>query len=334
MRSKPKLLIIADQPHWAYHNIQLFLKRQFSHKIDIYTDFVIFNNQKDPGSLLPHHLLKRKIDEIRFRRVRNDKKYDAVLYLGVYFTDLMNSEFSAKTVLKGIYTDGFPPQSIDSSEFQMTNNDFFIKYLQDTDLIVCGSQMICDYYKDFFPNTFYANAAYNENLFCGKKIIEKNNSKEFNIGWTGNPNRKFKGFFDIVVPAVEEASKIRQGIELKTRFSGPLKTLPDFYKDIDLILIASDRDAGPSLFMEASLMNVPSVSTRIGMPHEVILDGVNGLFCEKNVSSFVEAILKLYDDRDLLFEMSKCIRNDTIQILGLDISVHRWNEVFARAGLC
>ncbi len=113
------------------------------------------------------------------------------------------------------------------------------------------------------------------------KILNK--SSRFVVGWTGTPNRPFKGFHDYIVPAVERAAQMRPGLELKTRFSGPLETLPRFYDDVDVILIASSADAGPSLFMEGGFCEVPSISTRIGIPSEVIEHGQNGLFVERNV---------------------------------------------------
>jgi glycosyltransferase involved in cell wall biosynthesis len=332
MNTKPKLLIIADQPHWAYHNIQLFIKKHFSNQLDIYTDFIIFNSNENIH-LLPHHFLKHKIDELRYRKVSSTHKYDLVLYLGVYFKELMKSTFRTDKVIMGIYTDGFPPQSLSNLTANTTKAEFINLYLSDTDLLVCGSQKICDFYMEVFPNTFYANVAFDERLFCGRKGIGMNHTSKFHIGWTGNPKREFKGFYDIVIPAVEEAKKQRPGIDLKARFSGPIKSLPKFYKDIDVVLIASDKDAGPSLFMEASLMNVPAISTRIGMPNEVIIDGENGMFCERDIASFVNSIIKLYDDRELLYRMSGRIRNDAIKQLGVGVSVERWTKVFQQLEL-
>lgn len=329
MKDKPKVLVIADSPNWAYHQIQLFIKKYFSQRYDIYTDFVSFNsNSERKLSLRPHILTQNIINRYRFRRISKTKNYDVVIFLGIYFPDFMKIDFTAKKIVKGIYTDGFPPLSLKASNKNISLEDFKKEYLTNTDLIVCGSQLICDYYKTIFPNIIYANSAYNDNFFPGKKILSKNENTKFRIGWTGDPHREMKGFYNIIQPAIDEAKKLRPGIEFLYRFEGPLNTLPKFYENIDLILIASSKDAGPSLFLEAGMMNVPAISTRIGLPNEVIQDGENGLFVDRDIDAFVNAIVKLYDDRDLLYMMSLKIRNDTIRKLGTEACIERWNQVF------
>lgn len=333
MPDKPKVLIIADRPNWAYHQIQLFIKNNFSSRFDIYTDFVSFNlNSKKKKFGSPGTWIQNKINEFRFRKISKTRTYDVAIFLGVYFPDFMQINFSANKIIKGIYTDGFPPQSLKHSNKDISINDFKNEYLTNTDLIVCGSELICSFYKAIFPNTIYANMAYEESFFPGKKNITKNSSTKIIIGWTGDPSREFKGYHSIIEPAISKAKKIRPEIEFITRFKGPIKTLPDFYRQVDFVLIASDKDAGPSLFVEAGMMNVPSISTRIGLPNEVIQDGVNGLFVERNIEAFVDAIIKIYDDRDLLYNMSLRIRNDIHNQLGKEICIERWNSVFDAIG--
>ena len=149
-----------------------------------------------------------------------------------------------------------------------------------------------------------------------------------NVGWTGNPNREFKGLYSHIIPAIELAQKTHPQIQFKTRFSGPMETLPYFYEDIDVIVIASDADAGPSLFGDASLMDVPSISTDIGWPHEVIKSGENGFIVEKDVEEISKTIIELYEDRELLFKMSKRIRGDYLAVFNTQIMVKRWKTMF------
>ena len=166
------------------------------------------------------------------------------------------------------------------------------------------------------------------NLWVQKEVM-KNNNEKFIVGWSGDPSREFKGYFSHVVKAVELAKTKYPTIELKTRFSGPLKSLPKFYNDIDVVLIASDADAGPSLFAEACLCNVPSISTRIGFPNEVIINEVNGYFTEKNIIQMSDKIIELYENRDLLYEMSKRIRDDYLKGPGnIEKKKNVWRNLF------
>jgi hypothetical protein len=92
-------------------------------------------------------------------------------------------------------------------------------------------------------NGFYCTGAIDTKMFqpCSGRQSDKDS---FVVGWTGNPDRSFKGFYDFVVPAVEKAASLRKGVTLKARFKGPYGTLPRFYSDVDVLLIASSADAG------------------------------------------------------------------------------------------
>lgn len=157
-----------------------------------------------------------------------------------------------------------------------------------------------------------------------ENFIENNNvgrNDHLTIGWTGTPDRPMKGFRTIIEPAIEKVRKTGRDIRLKTKFSGPYEELYSFYKDVDLIVIASSADSGPSLFAEASLSNVPTISTKVGLPLMGIEHDINGLFIERNLESLEKAILELYDNREKLQSFSKRIKQDYIEKLGNEKSV-------------
>lgn len=321
--NKPTILVIADFPNWAYYEIQQFIKKNLSNDFDIYCDFLAFNTKKKSKN--PIKQIKLLKDKIKYRNVRKDKTYDIVLYLAFYFTDHMKIDWKAKKVIKGIYTDGFPPSN---SNFTGSMSDFKKKFLSDADAVVCGSELIKKRYHKDINNVYYANGAFAMELFNRKNKKTINNSETFLVGWTGNPKREFKGFYSHVIPAIKLAQKKYPNIQLKSRFSGPMDTLPNFYEDVDVILIASDADAGPSLFSEASMMEIPTISTDIGFPHEVIIDGVNGFIVERDIKKMSERIIELYENRQLLFDMSKRIKDDYIEVFGSHKLTQKWKSLF------
>ena len=320
---KPSVLIIADFPNWAYYEIQQFIKNNLSDEFDVYCDYLKFNTIKKSKN--PKNWIKTYREKKRFQHVKKDGIYDIVVFLGFYFPEHMKLNFKAKYVVKGIYTDGFPPSN---SSFSGSIEEFKKRFFKDIDAIVCGSQLINEFYTNIEENVYYANGAFDERIFTRKSTKNKNIEKKFIIGWTGNPNREFKGLYSHIIPAIELAQKTYPGIKLKTRFSGPIETRPSFYENVDIIAIASDADAGPSLFGEASLMGVPSISTDIGWPHEVIRSNENGFIVEKNVEEIAKRIIELYEDRELLFEMSKRIREDYLAIFNKQIMAKRWKTMF------
>ncbi|RDI58375.1 glycosyltransferase family 4 protein [Flavobacterium glaciei] len=317
---KPSILIIADFPGWAYFEIQQFIKKNVSDDFDIYCDFLIYNTKVK--SINPLKRIKSILDRKKYSRIRKDNTYDLVFDLAFYFEKQMKVNWVSKYKIKGIYTDGFPPSN---SNFVGEPIAFINEFCFNTDALVCGSTQIKEFYSNLFPEVFYANCIIDDQLFKRKTFNKKPN---FIIGWTGNPKRDFKGYYSHVVKAVEILKVKYPDIELKSRFSGPIETLPSFYEDVDLVLIASDADAGPAMFGEAALMGVPSVSTNIGWPSQVIQDGINGFIVEKDLDKMVEKIEILYNNRSLLEEMSSRIRTDFQKEFNKQEMIDRWKILF------
>lgn len=317
---KPSILIIADFPEWAYFEIQQFIKKNLSDNFDIYCDYLIYNTKRKSKN--PIKRIKSFLDKKKYSILKKDNTYDIVLELAFYFEREMKVTWKAKYKIKGIYTDGFPPSN---SNFVGDPKAFIKEFCSNTDALVCGSNQINEFYSSLFPKVFYANCIIDEELFKRKTTNENTN---FIIGWTGNPKREFKGYYSHVEKVVEIVKQKYPDVELKSRFSGPMETLPVFYEDIDVVLIASDADAGPSMFGEASLMGIPSVSTNIGWPSQVIQDGINGFIVEKDIDLMVEKIETLYKNRQLLNEMSMRIRTDFQKEFNKQEMIARWENIF------
>src|SRR5690554_1490461 len=146
MRTKPTILIICDAVNWAYHEIALFIDENLSTEYDIHIDFVRYYSKKKSKN--PFKRIKSKAEYNKYRKVRKDNKYDILMYLGFYFDNYFkpdNSNFKNKTwevkhIIKGVYTDGFPPQGCDK---EITTIDGFKSHhLKNISALVCGSKKI------------------------------------------------------------------------------------------------------------------------------------------------------------------------------------------------
>ena len=338
VKYRPKVLLVADLPNWAYHHICLFIMDTLEGEYDFYVEFTYFHKRLTYRGKLVWALAylyplsnTRALyrEAVRWRRVRRDRQYDAVFFLGCYMEMHTPIRYLAKHVIKGIYTDSFPPLFSLNEDSGIGMDAFVAKYLGNADMVVCGAPSTAAIYSGHLKRMSWANAAYDEDLFSRLTPKMMNTGFRLVVGWTGSPLREFKGFGGFVVPAVELARVSRPGIELKTRFSGPLATLPRFYDDVDLLVIASTADTGPSAFGEAAMCDVPSVSTRIGFPSSVIQHGINGFFVERDVESIARRIIDLYDDRELLYKMSLRIRKDFLEIFGCNLMAGRWRRIFS-----
>jgi glycosyltransferase involved in cell wall biosynthesis len=367
MINKKKILLVGDQPGWAFHNIILFVRKHLKHKFDLYHDFVLYHpafedpnketsSKTDQNFVFKKKLLFQKVSVLRsleyrfikklnqcnllafnehgrFQRLTKDNKYDLVVYLDHYFPfDGDFSHIHSKKIIQGTFNDVFPPRKLfripNSGEIKPINDghEFCDIFLKSADALLIGSPSIRAQYEKFFEKPIlFANMAYDESVFKQKA---QNNSEKFILGWTGNPDREFKGFYSIVVEVLEELKRSGYNVELRTQFSGTLNSLAYFWQGIDLAIIASEADAGPSMFMEASLCGVPSISTRIGMPAYVIVDRENGLFCDRNVTDFVEKITFLIQNPERLEKMKTKIRKDYIEKLGVHVQIKNWENLF------
>lgn len=364
MKQKPNILIIGDMPGWAFHQMIDFVRTHIR-DYQIYYDFTIYNPssvnsvqsdvsfehnttvqnsyrkripfQRIPGikglvyrlvKVLNQYGVLRFNEEGLFRRIKDDNSYDLVVYLDYYMdvdADFMHLK-AGKTV-KGIFTAQFPPKGI-ALEKEITLDQFCAQYLSNCDALLVGAPSINQTYHEVFKKPiFFANMAYNEQLFRYRSRQRKEN-EPFIIGWSGNPNRDFKGFYTHVIPTVETLNSLGYSVALKTQFEGEFSTLVDFWNSVDLALIASNADAGPSMFMEASLCGIPSVSTRVGMPLMVIEDGVNGVFCERNVEDMVNNIKSLIENHALYNTMRSSIRSSYIRKLGVEVQIENWKSLF------
>lgn len=324
MGKKKDILIYGDKPLWAYHSIIKFLILNLSDKYNFYTDFVSFHlASKARNPLFFFQSLKNKF---LYQKLKNNNKYDIVLYLGFYFPKYLKHNVKANHIIKGIYTEGFPPQSI---SYDKNIHQFINEYFNEDDFIVCGSKNIHNTYKKYFKNIYEANGDIILNLF--EKKNKKKANKYFTIGWTGNPRREFKGFYSHIVPAVDTLKEKFKNIKFKTRFSGSINNLNEFYKDIDLVIIASTADAGPSLFMEAALMNIPIISTDVGFASSVIINGKNGFIVERNIEDIVDKASILINDKELYNKMSVNIKNDFNEMYGIAKRKKQWQNLFDSA---
>lgn len=327
MKFRPKILIVADRPNWAYHHIAEYIIDNLHNKYDFYLDFTMLYTKKEKRNLLSsiRTLIRNFFFQIQYtRKPPANSEPDIVLYLGWYMDKFTKYGYKSSKILKGIFTEGFPPQGYPLE--QCTSMTDFKPHIQDASLIVCGTQQIENDFMNFF-RTCYASRELPKAFFQPVKHKRKNKD-DFVVGWTGNPDRKFKGFNDYVVPAISLAQKKYPNIKLKTRFDGPFNTLHKFYDNVDVVLIASVADAGPSMFMEASLRGVPSIANKSGRPAELIVHNQNGIFSERTVEAYANALCNLYEDRKKLQYLSENIRNDAVAYYKKLDMASRWDNIF------
>lgn len=84
------------------------------------------------------------------------------------------------------------------------------------------------------------------------------------------------------------------GIVERVRFLGMVEDMPDFYRALDVFVLASWTEGLPRTVLEAMACGIPVVATAVGGTHEVVRDGYDGfLISPGDTEVLASSIVKL-----------------------------------------
>ena len=258
--------------------------------------------------------------------------FDYLISMAYFFQYVAEIPFKGRKNLIGIFNDSFPhlgPENdLKTKTYvnSLSREQFFDQYLKSYDFLLLANDNLIRAYSNYTENLEFALGIYKEEFFGRTKI----KSEIFTLGWTGNPNRVVKGFFEVIQPAVQKVLATGRKVRLKTSFDASYEEMIEFYNDVDLAVIASSGDGAPTMFCEACLSDIPSVSTFIGLPSMVIQDGINGIFIERDIDEMANAIIYLHDNRDILERFSKRIKNDYLNIMSNEKNISKIRKVLQK----
>ncbi|HKU75372.1 MAG TPA: glycosyltransferase [Pyrinomonadaceae bacterium] len=150
------------------------------------------------------------------------------------------------------------------------------------------------------------------------------------IGWAGsltNMGPGYRGYHEFIAPAAAAVERV----ELLTaaredEWRGP-EEMREFYRSLDVYVCASRNEGTPNPCLEAAACGVPLLTTRVGNMPELVRDGVNGFFVERDVDDIARKIRTLRDDSDLRRAMSKQIQQD-IQAWDWSLRSRAYRQMF------
>jgi glycosyltransferase involved in cell wall biosynthesis len=92
----------------------------------------------------------------------------------------------------------------------------------------------------------------------------------------------------------------KAGVPYLHRFLTSLDELAEYYKAIDLYIVASRQEGGPKSILESLASGVPLVTAKVGMAPDVITDGVNGFLTSVgDVGDIAKKASYIIENRDL-----------------------------------
>lgn len=131
------------------------------------------------------------------------------------------------------------------------------------------------------------------------------------IGWAGsltNHGADHRGVHDFIAPAVDAAGGMELVIAAREDRWRGLAEMREFYHSLDVYVCASKSEGTPNPCLEAAASGLPIVTTLVGNMPELIEDGVNGFFADREVVSIAEKLRILRDDPDRRRRMGAAAR--------------------------
>jgi len=319
--ARHKILIIVDAPNWSHDFKTRSLQRSLGGKYEILKRFqseVSEADLKNADLILVYYWLQfNQMKHLEDAFMRNRSK----LLVGVCSHFELEGELRAsalstlRKMARGVFA----------------NNLRLHKELQsllDVPLFYTPNGVTTDFYRplinsipaersNFFPGSdrFQAKLKVGPSR-VGSLIKNVSNigaryamtNTRLRVGWAGslsNQGPQQRGFYDLIVPAVSSVNQVQLVVAAREEKWRSPKEMLEFYRSIDVYLCASRSEGTPNPCLEAAASGVSLLTTRVGNMPELIQDGVNGLFIERNISDIATKLRQLRDNPTLRTELNE-----------------------------
>jgi len=188
-----------------------------------------------------------------------------------------------------------------------------LKKLAEFQGVSVNNMILYNAFRNDLDNIFYTPNGVHTNVFVPPPQYPKN--EKLVIGWVGNKDRAVKRYREIFKPLKKQYEDKYNFEIIGTRKSDSAddiyttEEMVSYYQKLDVLLVTSDNEGTPNPALEAMSCGVPVITTRVGNMPEIIINGKNGIFVDKNVDSFGAAISefaeKSSDERFAMREMAR-----------------------------
>lgn len=143
------------------------------------------------------------------------------------------------------------------------------------------------------------------------------NSDDFVFGWAGNSKIQKLGGYDgqdlkgvsLIKTAINRTNSKLLTLDVTERPKVPQdKMYAEFYQHIDCYICASKSEGTPNTVFESLACGIPVITTKVGNIGDVLIEGFNGKYIERNVDSIVEAIQYVLKHKDKFKSRNEAIR--------------------------
>ena len=135
--------------------------------------------------------------------------------------------------------------------------------------------------------------------------------RSLRVGWTGslsNHTPEHRGVHEFIAPAVAAVEGAELRLATREERWRDHEEMPDFYHSLDVYVCASRSEGTPNPCLEAAACGLPVITTRVGNMPDLIRDGENGFFVERDAADIAEKLRWLRDDPGLRRRLGQAAR--------------------------
>ena len=151
------------------------------------------------------------------------------------------------------------------------------------------------------------------------------------VGWAGslkNQTAEHRGVHEFIAPAVEAVEGAELCLAVREETWRNREEMLEFYHSIDVYVCASQTEGTPNPCLEAAACGLPVVTTRVGNMPEMIRDGENGFFVERDAADIAEKLRRLRDDPGLRDRLGRAARATAVESWDWRWQAARYEEMF------
>lgn len=308
IKHKPKIALVVDVQGWCFWNIANEIKNNLGE----YYDFEIIPLENIDNNIISLIFYVKDFDLVHFFW-RGHLSLFKELSWYIRSFNLTLEEYSERYLKNlNITTSVYDHLYLDNIDFTNSilsyvknytvSSQKLFKIYNENDAIIKKPQMVI-------------SDGVNLELFKPKNLERFKQSDSLVIGWVGNSKwanieEDVKGFKTILKPVLSEL--INERYNIKTSFADKQikmiahEDMPDYYNKLDVLICVSKVEGTPNPVLEAMACGVPIITTDVGIVNEVLGPKQKEfILSERSQKALKEAILKLYNDKSVLEELSQ-----------------------------
>ena len=281
MPRKPRILIVSDVPGWAYDNVSAsFMK-------ELQQDFEFYKVYAQDLPVIDHH------------------SYD-LIYCMYWRSDFLQRNLIPKEKCCIQVASFWSWQEI----YKITREQLVEQYLNKACAVSVNCPGLFELISPLHPNVFLNPSGVDSQKFHPQPPRSTKNEEVLTIGWAGSTaaHGDNKGLFDFIQPACQALENVNLRIVSKEKHWLPHHEMPNFYRDIDVYVCASQSEGTPNPVLEAAASARAVISTPVGIVPMLIQDGLNGFLVRRDPTEIGAALIKLRDDRERCVNMGAANR--------------------------